>query len=222
MQLVRTRRSVAFLAAVVIIALAAPATASVTVGADPQPASVAFSAYTKSPIAFAVDPPGPPSASNWVCGSAALAGGITPKITGGGLGAASIHGSSWSNCAFISLDLNVYHTPGSRWMFNAATPNAANDVWTGTITNISAHVQSKPAGVCAFDIVGTAAAILTEAQVAGNNSFTQTLALNQPTTGQLAIANISGCLGQFSNGWPIGMTGSFKIYNSLGLIDIQP
>lgn len=222
MKILRFKKTAVVLAAGTLIAMANSATASVTVPGVTPPATAPFSAYTKAPIAFTVDPPGPPVPINMTCGSAAAAGGIIPKTSAGGLNAGSIHGSAWGKCVGLGLDLNVYHTPDSKWILNAVTPNATNDVWTGTITNISAHVQSKTAGVCAFDVVGTAAATFTEAQVAGNNNFTQTLAVNQAATGPLSITNVSGCLGQLTNGWPASFAGSFKVYNSSGLVNIQP
>lgn len=210
------------LAAGALIVPAGRATASVTVPGVTPPVTAPFTAYTKAPIALTVDPPGPPAPINLTCGSVAAAGSITPKTTPGGLGAGSVHGTAWGACIGLGLDYNFYHTPGSKWIFNAVTPNASNDVWTGTITNISAHVQSKTPGICSYDVVGTAAATFTEAQVVGNNSFTQTIAVNQPATGPLSITNVSACLGQLANGWPMSFSGSFKVHNSRGLVDVQP
>lgn len=222
MRIFSGEKSALTLAACALVVLAEPAPASVTVPGVTPPATAPFSAYTKAPIAYSIDPSGPPPPINMTCGSAAAAGGIVPKTTAGGLGAVSMHGTTLASCTGLGIDINFYHTPGSKWTYNAVTPNATNDVWTGTITNISSHAQSKVAGFCSFDMVGTAAATFTEAQVPGNNTFTQTLTVNQPATGALTITNVSGCWGQFSNGWPMTLTGSFKVYNSFGLINIQP
>lgn len=221
MKITRFKKTAALVAAVGIVAVAGPASAAppwvVTVGSQTT-GQVPFSAYTKAPITFTVV-----NGANTVpmtCGAAAATGIVRPGSYSTGLAVAEIQGTAWSQCTGPGLSLNVYHPVNSKWNLNLT--GTSGPTWAGYINNISARVESKPVGVCSFNVTGRADGSFNTAQVAGNNNYTQTLTINQPnTSSNLTVSGVSGCLGLIANGNRAGFQGSFKVYNSVGLVGIS-
>lgn len=222
MRIMRFKKTAALLAAAGLFAVASPATAAppwvVTVGSQTS-GQVPFSAYTKAPIAFTVL--NGTSTVNMSCGAASAAGIVRPGSYSTGLAVAEIQGTAWSKCVGPGLNLSVYHPgPNNRWNLNLT--GTTGPTWAGYINNINANVQSNPVGVCSFNVTGRANATFNTAQVAGNNNYTQTLTVNQPNTStNLTVSGVSGCLGLIANGNQAGFAGSFKVYNSVGLVGIS-
>lgn len=223
MRIMKFKKTAALLAAAALVVVASPATAAppwvVTVGAQTT-GQVPFSAYTKAQIDFVVAGPAGPAAMR--CGQAAAAGVIYPGSYPTGLRVAEIEGSAWSKCIGPgSLPLNVYHAVDSKWRLNLT--GASGPTWAGYIDNINAVVRAKgTASLCSFTVTGRANATFNTAQVAGNNNYTQTLTVAQPnTTPNLLVSGVTGCLGTIANGNAASFNGSFKVFNSVGLVGIS-
>lgn len=225
MKITRFKKTAAFLAAVGIVAVAGPASAAppwvVTVGAQTT-GQVAFSAYTKAPIQFVVA--GPLGQAAMSCGQASAAGAILPGSYPTGVGVARIDGTAWGKCVGVGQQLNVYHVeqPNQlKWLLNLT--GTTGPTWSGFINQINARVVAKTGpSICSFNVTGRANATFNTAQVAGNNNFTQTLTVNQPNTvPNLVVSNVVGCFGQITNGNSASFNGSFKVYNSVGLVGIS-
>lgn len=211
----------ATLAASAIIAIGAPALAAppwtVTVGAQPS-GQVPFSGYTKS--AFNSTVVNGANVAPMSCGAAAAAGVVYPGSYPTGIKVGEVQGTGWANCVGPGLSFNMYQPQNSKWHLNLTGP--AGPPWAGYLSSVSIRVESKPAGVCSYNVTGRINLSLDTAQAAGNNAYTQTLTIQQPdSSSNLTVSGVSGCLGIYANGNRMGLQGGFKIYNSVGLVGVS-
>lgn len=116
-----------------------------------------------------------------------------------------LHFTSWSFGGCTGPGGNLLFTQtGTAALFGTtpATLPLVDDV-VGYVDNIHFHVATSPiAAICNYDIIGDFAADFDEP--------TQTLTLDETGfTGDLMLANVSGCGGQLHDGDPVDMAFSF-------------
>jgi hypothetical protein len=112
---------------------------------------------------------------------------------------------------------NMAVTQLSTWYLVADSgyTSGTSDVVQGHLTNIDAHVATTPlSSVCSFDVIGTASASL--------NEGSQTLTIDETGgyTGNLTLANVSGCGGQLHDGDPADASGTFALTIPDGPINV--
>jgi hypothetical protein len=118
---------------------------------------------------------------------------------------------SFTGCGHVLGLLAV--TTVAPWTFHSTS--VASD---GVSDTVAGHIDGFNAtwsnAVCKFTVSGTARASFDEAAqklVIAETGF----------TGNLIVSNVTGCLGQITNGQPLDLTGTFNVASPDGLINFS-
>lgn len=193
---------------------------TVAVGGSSSSGTHGYTAADNDGITFEVENQGTSNVVTMTCDSVDVAGTIQ---SGSGIeDIATIDSSTWNNCQFGSIALEVSQV--GTWVLNGDGPatSAATDVVDGHVHNVEAHVESTIPGLCSFNVrndndpeMGRADGQFDEA--------TQVLRVNESGfSGDLTVYDVSGCLGAVSNGDPANfLDGNFTINSPDGPINLQ-
>lgn len=122
----------------------------------------------------------------------------------------SFQDSSWGGCTG-PLGICMQVTQNGTWNINAISGPDASGVTTGSIANVSAHVQDCSGGsTCRFDVNGSVQGTFTNG--------TQVLAVTGPSS--LTVSNISGCFGLVTP--TASFTGNFHVTDAAATPAVYP
>jgi hypothetical protein len=195
-----------------LLATAGPSTANgstytVAVGGSSAPASHSFTATSAGASVWKVP------TQTMSCSSASVPA-SPPSIVSAGEDVTdllTLNRLNFVGCAaFGGARLVTTATPWTFHGTGSAAP-AASDVVAGHIDGFNA---TWSIAACTFTVSGTARASFDEAAqklVIAETGF----------TGNLIVSNVTGCLGQITNGQPLDLTGTFNVASPDGLINLS-
>ncbi|WP_163510698.1 hypothetical protein [Fodinicola acaciae] len=136
------------------------------------------------------------------CQSATAGGTIANGSGQAGAGIASITSAAFNTCSGPA-GLTFTVQPGLPWSLNAVSYDGS-DVVTGTITNVSAHLQGP---ACTADVTGSVAGTYTNSTAV----LKVDPALNGAQGTQLTVSNVVNCLGLMHNGDHPTFSASYQV-----------
>jgi hypothetical protein len=194
------------------VAVAGPALATgnaytVAVGGSSAAGTHNITATTTGTLSFAV-----PTLSMG-CSSANVPASPASTVTSGTgvVDIASINKINFVGCTGPGGSLAV--TTSGTWKLHgtSAATSGATDVVTGHVENITANVSNA---VCKFTVTGKADGSFDEA--------TQKLTIAETGfSGDLKVSNVTGCLGQVTNGQNANFSGVFNVASADGAINLS-
>lgn len=184
--------------ALVIVASPAMAAAPYDVSAGTETTGTAAIEGTTDDIIFYTD------FVNMTCDSGTADGVANLGTNSTGNGVANISDTTWSSC-LGPLDIPMTVDQIGTWNVNAVG-DTVSGVTAGTISSITARVESVTPGQCEFTVTGTAGGSF-------NNTTQQLIVDDQSSANDLVISDVTGCFGQVLEGDPAYFGAAYDITN---------